>query len=347
MKGYSFRNIWVLKWLDATGLRTIPLVLMLVVIGAVLGGAFGFAVIGGVPEDFQPQEAFSRFMVLSIPLFAVFINIAFTFVVARNTESVLIKLIQEDSNLEDLKQAISPSSWLLTMSFALATPIYLAVMYSSGESYGNTLLEHFARAIDDGIVVTVYIFGILPLWLIVSVAPLIAILLAQLAVLCQIAERIFVDLINLQKYAAVSTPFVQVVVASTVMLSATLLFGGYAVGDDKLTALIGSIVVILMGVWLLLYLWPVWIMRRRIHAVKQLQLEAISAAIQGDKAAQANIIGVAPGEILSNGDLFARQMFIESRWEWPVAEHLQKLIVFALLPPLTWVLAAVVENFMF
>jgi hypothetical protein len=32
------------------------------------------------------------------------------------------------------------------------------------------------------------------------------------------------------------------------------------------------------------------------------------------------------------------------RWEWPIASHLQKLILFGLLPPLTWVVAAMIEN---
>ena len=42
-------------------------------------------------------------------------------------------------------------------------------------------------------------------------------------------------------------------------------------------------------------------------------------------------------------DLLTHQMFVESRWEWPIASHLQKLILFGLLPPLTWVLAATIE----
>jgi hypothetical protein len=31
-------------------------------------------------------------------------------------------------------------------------------------------------------------------------------------------------------------------------------------------------------------------------------------------------------------------------WEWPIAAHVQKLILFGLLPPLTWMLAATIEN---
>jgi hypothetical protein len=43
-------------------------------------------------------------------------------------------------------------------------------------------------------------------------------------------------------------------------------------------------------------------------------------------------------------DLLTHQMFLESRWEWPIASHVQKLVLFGLLPPTTWMLAAMIEN---
>jgi hypothetical protein len=49
----------------------------------------------------------------------------------------------------------------------------------------------------------------------------------------------------------------------------------------------------------------------------------------------------------NSGDLLMHQMFIESRWEWPIASHVQKLILFGLLPHLTWVVAAMIENAMY
>ena len=40
-------------------------------------------------------------------------------------------------------------------------------------------------------------------------------------------------------------------------------------------------------------------------------------------------------------------MFYEDRikaiWEWPFEAHVRRLVIFGLLPPLTWVLAALVE----
>ena len=43
----------------------------------------------------------------------------------------------------------------------------------------------------------------------------------------------------------------------------------------------------------------------------------------------------------------AELMYYEDRvkniWEWPIEAHIRRLVIFGLLPPLTWVLTAAVE----
>ncbi|XOV86694.1 MAG: hypothetical protein ACFHX7_17200 [Pseudomonadota bacterium] len=34
---------------------------------------------------------------------------------------------------------------------------------------------------------------------------------------------------------------------------------------------------------------------------------------------------------------------IKNIWEWPFEAHIRRLVIFVLLPPLTWILAAAVE----
>jgi len=73
----------------------------------------------------------------------------------------------------------------------------------------------------------------------------------------------------------------------------------------------------------------------------------VAAALAGDADAIQAVYAKTPVERISESDLLTRQMFIESRWEWPIAAHVQQLILFGLLPPMTWVLAAVVENLLY
>ena len=94
----------------------------------------------------------------------------------------------------------------------------------------------------------------------------------------------------------------------------------------------------------LLYAYPILILRNRIRDEKQRELNIVFQSLQGNDEAIKAISIQGRGVPISTSDLLTHQMFLESRWEWPIASHVQKLILFGLLPPLTWVLAATIEN---
>ena len=82
---------------------------------------------------------------------------------------------------------------------------------------------------------------------------------------------------------------------------------------------------------------PVLLLKKRIQVAKRKELAIVHQGIR-ELEAEPNY---APDAMTL---LLTRQLFIESRWEWPIAGHVQKLIIFGLLPPASWVLAAVIEN---
>ena len=109
--------------------------------------------------------------------------------------------------------------------------------------------------------------------------------------------------------------------------------------------LVVTILVVLPA--LVMWFYPVLILRNRIRARKAEELDVLSLALQGNEDTLAKSGILKRGEALTRSDLLTHQMFVESRWEWPIAAHVQKLIVFGLLPPLTWVFAAMIENSFF
>jgi hypothetical protein len=76
-------------------------------------------------------------------------------------------------------------------------------------------------------------------------------------------------------------------------------------------------------------------------------MDRITLALRGDDNAMSKLSIQGRGAPTTTVDLLMHQMFIESRWEWPIAAHVQKLVLFGLLPPLAWVLAAMIENAMY
>jgi hypothetical protein len=102
---------------------------------------------------------------------------------------------------------------------------------------------------------------------------------------------------------------------------------------------------ILMAV-LLPYVYPVWILRNRIRDKKLAEMGQITRSLRGDKEAVKTMNIHALDAPTTAADLLTHRMFLDSLWEWPIASHMQKLILFGLLPPLTWVVAAMIENTM-
>jgi hypothetical protein len=102
----------------------------------------------------------------------------------------------------------------------------------------------------------------------------------------------------------------------------------------------------MMSVWLFLVLvslLPLLILRSRTAVAKKLEISMIRRALKGDKS---DLSGSQFGERLASfdpADLMYYEDRIKSIWEWPFEAHIRRLVLFGLLPPLTWVLAAAVE----
>ena len=84
------------------------------------------------------------------------------------------------------------------------------------------------------------------------------------------------------------------------------------------------------------------ILRNRIKEEKEKELGIVFQALEGDEEAIKSARIQSRITQLSIADLLTQRMFIESLWEWPIASHVQKLILFGFLPPITWVLAATI-----
>lgn len=153
----------------------------------------------------------------------------------------------------------------------------------------------------------------------------------------RLARTMTVNLALLDGYSAISNSFVRVVTLFSVV-AALLIVGTVTLQNDTLLSLVFIAAILIVLPFFVLLGRPVVILSKRIKEQKQIQIRAV----------QANLLNLsdhcAPG---TRADFLSEQMFIESRWEWPISSHIQKLIFFGLLPPLGWVLAAIVENLLY
>lgn len=158
----------------------------------------------------------------------------------------------------------------------------------------------------------------------------------QLFTLTVLAKILPLQVSQLIRYQRVSDPFLRLVVAFS-FFTALLPFSLLLAKDPPMEAVVATIAVSIAFVLLCaVYFFPVAILRNRIHVL----LHEAQLAL-AEEMADENFTAV------DRERLMMRQMYLESRWEWPLASNVQKLIVFVLLPPAAWVMAALVENLLF
>ena len=176
-----------------------------------------------------------------------------------------------------------------------------------------------------------------------------AIVLNQIVSLTHAAGLVRIDLLRLNTYAAIADPTVRLFLYMIPILSALPLLM-VSIEDPVEVAnvtMIALVFLFFVGLVLLAYAYPVWLLRNRIREVKETELELITRALQGDAEALASISLHTLERPTTATDLLTQRMFIDSLWEWPIASHVQKIILFGLLPPITWVLASMIENAMY
>lgn len=158
------------------------------------------------------------------------------------------------------------------------------------------------------------------------------VILQQNVALTLIARQLPIEISQLLRYQSISNPFVRIVVVFS-LLSALFPLALFKPDDVPIAAMM--MVFAAIGAFIFvstLYFLPVVLLRNRIRQlVHQEQLLVAEQMITEP----------------DNNSLMVRQMYLESRWEWPIASNVQKIIAFGLLPPIAWVMAAIVENLLF
>jgi len=102
--------------------------------------------------------------------------------------------------------------------------------------------------------------------------------------------------------------------------------------------------VLMMMLFLIPLIKPVSIIRTRIAEAKSNEIRAIRSALAGHREALEGAQIAAIASEFKAPDLMMYEQYIRDIWEWPVQGYVQRIMLYVLLPPLAWVLAALVER---
>ena len=171
------------------------------------------------------------------------------------------------------------------------------------------------------------------------------VILRQLICLVRIVDRIRIDLLNTEFYSTLANAMVRHV--------GLYIFGLCIVSLSNIAYTEGELgvgeMMLMMMPWYLpslviisLYVIPFNRFKARMRSEKAQELNSINAALSGNsKALEGSLL---MGEDHpSKIDLLIYRDRITAIKEWPFTDRIRALVLFGILPPLTWIIAALIE----
>ena len=346
----GLKGLWLLEQLDRSGPGTLKLLILLSVIGGIIGSLLALVAGAASPDSVFASYYSERITWLSMLIMCSTIGLVlgFNIMLVRTTEADL-RYLSTASNFEVSFNLLTPkASVFLPLVTGVAVLTTLASPILAAQRLDISLIEAFNAFYAAGAPLQILMFILFP---VVGIAWGIgvAIGVTQIKCLISVARTIPIDLFQLTHYEALTNPTIRVL-SITLALSSIfplfMLLTEDPIVNDQLTRLL---IAALLAITPALVAWcyPTLILRNRIRLKKTQELDRLLLAILGDDEALDLSCIPKRGNQITTADLLVHQMFIESRWEWPIASHVQKLILFGLLPPLTWVLAAMIENLLY
>ncbi len=315
-----------LRWLDQTELP------------AIAAGAMLLAVF--IP--FYSYNALTPQTPLNASVFppAAALSLTILLVLTRGACRDLTQLLSANKiSVEVLQKLAAGPRWALVELLA-GVLIGLERLYTQITYVGHGSFNLSAIMNLDGVAVGLSIL----IYTIVQV-HLLGFCIRQVFVFRQIAASFKVDLLTPELNTALSNPLIRFIVVGLIAASFAVIvlqLAPFASQQSRIVeaALIAGFIWIVL---LVISFLPLLTLKSRIAVAKTLEINVIRRALRGDFSGAQNSQFGQRLQDFSPADLMFYEDRIRNIWEWPIEGQIRQLVIFGLLPPVTWVLAAGVE----
>ena len=261
--------------------------------------------------------------------------LTFYYAMGRGWHGDMIRYLEFDRGLESESGVIRPGSRAVVCELIIAACCATTNLAINDQ----IMLGH-----SPVLFVSVLIFYFIQ-WSLIIFS--IDIIFRQLICLVRIVRKIRIDLLNADFYSNLANVMVRHI--GLYIFGLCIIALSYIVfTEGELSA---SEMFLLLMPWYLpgliilsLYIIPYNKFRKRVHTCKQRELNSIATALNGNRKALDHSL-LKGEENLSRIDLMYYQDRIRAVREWPFTDRIRALVLFGILPPLTWVIAALIEIF--
>ena len=273
---------------------------------------------------------------------------AFFVILARGAQADLEQLGQTSrvDELEGSSDSILGESLLAVVVGTVTLMLFNRIF--AGDWLGFTLIFRFSDYTAE------FVGEVVFLWILCIGIYLFAFILIHVIGFCirqvGVFERLIksepVDLLNPDQYQVFALQPMRCLLIVALFTSANLIVIEFLQHIASREAIIVSQIPIVAVLVLLsvLVTWPLWLIRNQLKEAKARELNLVRMAILGDRKILEDCQIAPVASEFKAPDLMQYERRISDIWEWPIQGKVQRLLVYGLLPPLAWVLAALVEQ---
>ncbi len=316
-------HLWILQALDRSGLSPwllgIGCFLTLSIAGVIM------LIIVRYPDPTMYRNTIAFVAIISFFL-------VFYFAMGRGWYRDLLTLLEFDSRLDGLFEILRPTQKIVYAELVVAGVSALVHLRIGGAPIEYSQLFAF----------NLFVFFFFQYVLIVLCFD---VLFRQLICMMRVVKHIRIDLLNADFYSTLANSMVRHV--GLQIFGICLISFSYIIFTEGQLGWLEMMVV--MMPWYLpglviisLYLVPYNHFRRRVRFHKHQELNCVAAALAGNyRALDHSLLKDEPQP--TKIDLLYYQDRIRAVREWPFTDRIRALVLFGILPPLTWVIAALIE----
>jgi hypothetical protein len=165
-------------------------------------------------------------------------------------------------------------------------------------------------------------------------------------VLLELSSQIKVDIFRVDEYTSLTTVAVTIFCHGCLFLSLALVLGLLTDSEEvkRFLLLAAGLILSIDFIAILFTAYPILILARRIAAEISREKVRIMSAIEGNMSELIDSRISADEGNLRQLDLINYLVTLNSLSPWPIGPQVKRVVLFGLLPPVAWAMAAMVEN---
>lgn len=159
----------------------------------------------------------------------------------------------------------------------------------------------------------------------------------------QLAKTISLNLFNSHQLTQFANPFLR----GLLLLVAILALTPNQTSSPEampITTNIALPLLALMTILSLIMLWPLLTLRNRIRRLKNQELTCVESVLQGNTEALSKSVAYEQLKHSTYVEQLNYRQHVLAVWEWPLHSHVQRILLYLIIPPITWALSAVVAK---